>query len=97
MKEFDYDMINRYLEGEMNGEEMNAFEEQMQQDAELQNEVALIKDVNETLKIKLHPYSSLHPDNGLSYRNQTPSFYDACFVLIIFINSAVHSDFFLRR
>ena len=55
MKEFDYDMINRYLEGEMNGEEMNAFEEQMQQDAELQNEVALMKDVNETLKIKLHP------------------------------------------
>ena len=55
MKEFDYDMINRYLEGEMNGEEMNAFEEQMQQDAELQNEVALIKDINETLKIKLHP------------------------------------------
>ena len=58
MKEFDYDKINHYLDGEMNREEMNAFEEQMQQDTELQNEVALIKDVNETLKIKLHPGES---------------------------------------
>ena len=55
MKEFDYDIINRYLDGEMNAEEMNVFEKQMHQDTELQNEVALMKDVNETLKIKLHP------------------------------------------
>lgn len=55
MKEFDYDMINRYLDGEMSTEEQNAFEEQVQQDAELRNEVELLRDVNETLKIKLHP------------------------------------------
>lgn len=55
MKEFDYDMINRYLDGEMSAEDVNAFEEQMQQDIDLKNEVALLKDVNETLKIKLHP------------------------------------------
>jgi hypothetical protein len=64
MKEFDYDMINRYLYGEMNAEEMKAFEEQMQQDAELQNEVALLKDVNDTLKIKLHP-----GENEMALRN----------------------------
>jgi hypothetical protein len=55
MKEFDYDMINRYLDGEMNAEELKAFEAAMQQDAELQNEVELLKDVQSTLKIKLHP------------------------------------------
>lgn len=55
MKEFDYDMINRYLDGEMNAEEMNAFEEQMKQDAELRNETELLKNVTATLKRKLHP------------------------------------------
>jgi Tetratricopeptide repeat len=55
MKEFDYDMINRYLDGEMNAEELKAFEAAMLQDAELQNEVALLRDVNTTLKTKLHP------------------------------------------
>jgi len=55
MKEFDYDMINRYLDGEMNAEELKAFEAAMQQDAELKNEVELLKDVQSTLKIKLHP------------------------------------------
>ncbi len=55
MKEFDYDMINRYLDGEMNAEELKAFEAAMQQDAELKNEVALLKDVTTTLKTKLHP------------------------------------------
>ena len=55
MKEFDYDMINRYLDGKMNSEELKAFELQMQQNADLQNEVELLKDVNTTLKIKLHP------------------------------------------
>jgi hypothetical protein len=55
MKEFDYDMINRYLDGEMNADELKAFEELMLQDAELKNEVDLLKDVNNTLKMKLHP------------------------------------------
>ena len=48
-------MINRYLDGEMNAEELKAFELQMQQDADLQNEVELTRDVLSTLKIKLHP------------------------------------------
>ena len=64
MKEFDYDMINRYLYREMNAEERKTFEIQMQQDAELKNEVDLLKDVNTTLKIKLHP-----GENELSLRN----------------------------
>lgn len=55
MKEFDYDMINRYLDGEMNVEERISFEEAMQQDADLNNEVELLRDVNASLKMKLHP------------------------------------------
>ena len=58
MKEFDYDMISRYLDGEMNTEELKAFELQMLQDADLQNEVELLRDVHATLKIKLHPDES---------------------------------------
>jgi hypothetical protein len=55
MKEFDYDMISRYLDGEMNAVERTAFEEQIEQDADLKNEVALLRDVNETVKMKLYP------------------------------------------
>ena len=58
MKEFDYDIINRYLDGEMSAEEQKAFELQMLQDADLQNEVELLRDVHATLKIKLHPDES---------------------------------------
>jgi Tetratricopeptide repeat len=64
MKEFDYDMINRYLDGEMNPQEFKAFETAMQQDADLQNEVELLKDVQATLKIKLHP-----AENEMALRN----------------------------
>ena len=55
MKEFDYDMINRYVDGEMNAEELKAFEAAMLEDADLQSEVELLRDVNATLKTKLHP------------------------------------------
>ena len=55
MKELDHDMINRYLEGEMNAGETTAFEEQMQQDADLKNTVELYREVNQILKMKLHP------------------------------------------
>ena len=55
MREFDYDMISSYLDGTMSSEEARAFEEQMLQDAELKQEVELYKDVNQTLKMKLHP------------------------------------------
>ena len=64
MKEFDYDMINRYLDGEMNEEELKAFEATMLQDAELQSEVELLRDVNATLKTKLHP-----GENEIALRN----------------------------
>jgi hypothetical protein len=55
MKELDYDMINRYLDGEMNAEELKTFEAAMLQNADLKNEVELLRDVHATLKIKLHP------------------------------------------
>ena len=55
MKAFDHDMISRYLDGEMNGEELKTFEEQLQQDADLLKEVELVKELNETLQMKLHP------------------------------------------
>ena len=55
MKAFDHDMISRYLDGEMNGEELTTFEEQLQQDADLQKEVELVKELNEILQMKLHP------------------------------------------
>ena len=55
MKEFDHDIINRYFGGEMNEAESKAFEEQMQEDAELKHVVALYRDVNQTLQMKLHP------------------------------------------
>ncbi len=55
MNTFDYDMISRYLDGEMNGEELKNFEALLQQDNDLQKEVALVKELNETLQMKLHP------------------------------------------
>lgn len=64
MKEFDHDMINRYLDGDLNAEEGKAFETQMQQDADLQNEVELVRDVQATLKMKLHP-----DENEMGLRN----------------------------
>ena len=64
MKEFDYDMINRYLDGEMNAEELKTFETAMLQDTDLKNEVDLLKDVNSTLQIKLHP-----GENEMALRN----------------------------
>ena len=64
MKEFDYDMISRYLDGAMNEEEVKAFEEQMQGDTDLKNEVDLYRDVNETLQMQLHP-----GENEVALRN----------------------------
>jgi Tetratricopeptide repeat len=55
MKEFDYDRINSYLDGEMDATEKTAFEAVMQEDAGLKNEVTLLQEVNETLRMKLHP------------------------------------------
>jgi Tetratricopeptide repeat len=64
MKEFDHDRINRYLDGEMNAEEEKAFVAEMQLDIDLQNEVELVRDVQATLKIKLHA-----GENETSLRN----------------------------
>ncbi len=64
MREFDHDTVSRYLDGEMNADEAKAFEKQLQQDVELKNEVALYKDVNETLRMKLHP-----GENEMALRN----------------------------
>ena len=55
MNELNYDIINQYLDGIMNATERAAFEKLMQQDEGLKNEVTLLKDINETLKIKLQP------------------------------------------
>jgi hypothetical protein len=55
MSDFDHDIINRYLDGEMNSEERFAFEEQMRENEELRKEVELTKEVNETLAMKLLP------------------------------------------
>jgi len=49
----DYDKISRYVDGEMNAEELKAFEEELQQDAELQKATAFYREVNDTLKYKL--------------------------------------------
>jgi anti-sigma factor RsiW len=55
MNEYDHDMITRYLDGEMNADEAAAFREMMQQDPGLAREVELYRELNETLKMKLHP------------------------------------------
>jgi hypothetical protein len=55
MSAYDYDMISRYVDGEMSSEELQNFEEQLQQDEELKKEVELYKEVNDVLKEKLHP------------------------------------------
>jgi predicted Zn-dependent protease len=55
MNAFDYDMISRYVDGEMTAEELKDFEQQLQQNSELKKEVELYKEVNDVLKQKLHP------------------------------------------
>ena len=74
MKEFDHDMISRYLNGELNAEERKAFEAQMEQDVNLKQEVELTKDVNETLQLKLHP-----GENELALRNTLQEISDEYF------------------
>jgi tetratricopeptide (TPR) repeat protein len=58
MNTYDYDMISRYVDGEMTAEEKQAFEQQLMQDAELKKEVELYREVNVALQ------SQLHPDEG---------------------------------
>ena len=58
MNDFDHDIISRYLDGEMNSDEQKDFEQQMQEDEALLMEVELTREVNETLTMKLHPDQS---------------------------------------
>ncbi len=58
MNEFDHDKIGKYLDGEMNAEEQQSFEEQLRQNDALQKEVQLTREVNETLGMKLNPGKS---------------------------------------
>ena len=74
MNEFDPDMIIRYLDGEMNAEEFEAFEKQLKLDAELQKKVELYKDINDTLKMKMHP-----DDNERALRNTLKGMVDEYF------------------
>jgi cytochrome c-type biogenesis protein CcmH/NrfG len=55
--------IGRYVDGEMDAGERKAFELQMQADATLRDDVALYKEVTETLRNQLHP-----DDNELALR-----------------------------
>jgi hypothetical protein len=77
MSTHDYEIISRYVDGEMDAGEMKAFEELLQRDAELRNEVSLYKEVNGTLKSKLHPSkeelalrSTLEQMNGQYFKPQ---------------------------
>jgi len=51
----DYDKISRYIDGEMDAEELQAFEQLLLQDDELKKGMELYKEVNDTLKDRLHP------------------------------------------
>lgn len=55
MDTFDHTIINRYLDGAMDAQELRAFEEQLEQDIELQHQVELHKEVNETLRRQFYP------------------------------------------
>jgi tetratricopeptide (TPR) repeat protein len=50
MSEFNYEIIDQYLAGELTGEELAAFEQQMQADPALANEVQLYKALGEEIK-----------------------------------------------
>jgi tetratricopeptide (TPR) repeat protein len=49
MSEINYEIISQYVDGQLTGEALLAFEKEMQANAELANEVALYKTINEEL------------------------------------------------
>lgn len=55
MSAFDYDMISRYVEGEMNQKERSSFEQLLKEDGQLRAEVELYREVNNSLRQQLHP------------------------------------------
>ena len=58
MKEFDYDMILRYLEGGLDSNELAVFEEQIRLDKDLQLEIEEAKELRDTLQRKFYPDGS---------------------------------------
>lgn len=55
MSTHDYLQISRYVEGDMNPEETLAFEKMLEQDESLKKETEFYKELNDTLRMKLHP------------------------------------------
>jgi hypothetical protein len=55
MSALDYEKISRYVDGEMTGDELDAFEQLLLLDNELKKEVDQYREVNDTLKSKLFP------------------------------------------
>ena len=55
MSEFNYEIIDRYLAGELTSEELAAFEKQMRADPALANEVKLYKTLGEDIKLVSQP------------------------------------------
>jgi hypothetical protein len=52
MSEINYDIINQYLDGELSGEALLAFEEELKNNAVLAEEVALYKSINEEMRLQ---------------------------------------------
>lgn len=52
MSEINYDIINQYLDGELFGEALLSFEEQLKTNAVLAEEVALYKSINEEMRLQ---------------------------------------------
>jgi Tetratricopeptide repeat len=55
MSDFDYDTIIRYIDDEMQADERQAFEQALQQDEGLKNEVKLCRDLQESLRLNFYP------------------------------------------
>jgi predicted Zn-dependent protease len=52
MSDINYEMIQQYLEGELSGDALRSFEEQMRNDPALAEEVALYKGINEEMLLE---------------------------------------------
>ncbi|TZF81533.1 tetratricopeptide repeat protein [Pedobacter sp. BS3] len=53
METYSFEDISRFADGEMTGEELTRFEERLQQDENLRNEVAFYRNVQSSLRMKL--------------------------------------------
>jgi predicted Zn-dependent protease len=55
MRPIDYNIIIRYIDDEMQADERLAFEQALQQDEGLRNEVKLCRELQESLRLKFYP------------------------------------------